>query len=253
MKARALLLIAMVLTGGCRLSASQHPSHATVDTTARQRTQQTAMPPSAPQLYAHAEQLLDCAAYAASALDSVEMPPPAAFDDRDPTRIRPAPTVGTSPRRTCQGLGVGARIQARHLLREAANNGSTDARIALLDQDADELLDTLATRTHNSDAAQMSPTERSEAEQIITTLEQQAYRGNRRAITSLQQVLDSGVLASAEPYYASAWRLVAEQPAGHPLSPGPLQGEAMLDQLDAENRQQVIALARDLHAVCCAH
>ncbi|PPT79331.1 hypothetical protein XarbCFBP8152_09965 [Xanthomonas arboricola] len=198
-------------------------------------------------MYARAEFLLDCAQQAEAALAGQ-----VALDPATDTPSRKLSELERQ-RKSCARLGPGARVEAERLLRQAASQGDARAQVALLDQRADDVIGVLAKRSSADGVVRMSDAERAELRQIVGGLEQQAYRGNAAAMESLQQIMASGVVETSEPLYSAAWRLVAQQPRGTPLGAGPLKGAEMLDQLDARSEQQVVALARDLHAMCCAH
>lgn len=244
-QAPPLLLIA--LSAGCG-PANSPPPH--VGKTEMRATSSAALATPAAELFARAEHLIDCANLAEASLNDTRPLPPSA--PPLPVEAEPEPMATSQRRRDCAGLGPGARAMAHQLLAQAATNGDADARIALLDQDADSLLETVAARASTDGKTSMTSAERAQTEAITAALEQQAFQGNRRAIESLQQLLDSSVSALVEPGYAAAWRLAAAQPPGRALAPGPLRGEEMLENLDTETQQRVVALARDLHAACCA-
>ncbi|PPT79136.1 hypothetical protein XthCFBP4691_19030 [Xanthomonas theicola] len=192
-----------------------------------------------------AEHLLECATLAENALNAPAM-------GITTTDVAALETPEAKHRRQrCGRLGPGARVEALRLLHQAAAQGDGDAKVILLDQQTGALLDTLAARVDGDGRVEMTLAEREQFKQIVLGLEQQAYRGNRRAMSSLQQAMDSSVLEMSEPSYSAAWGLVVQQPMGRPMPSGPLLGEAALDDLDADKKQQIVTMARDLHALCC--
>ncbi|PPU39012.1 hypothetical protein XaplCFBP3123_15520 [Xanthomonas arboricola pv. populi] len=156
-------------------------------------------------------------------------------------------------RAACRRVGAGEYAQVDQLLRQSAAAGNVDAQIELLRRRANAVLARQAPAAADGMLAPPSAADHAEAEQVLAALEDLAMRGHRAAMPVLDQLLSSPLPGTAEPLYGDAWRLVAEQPFGHPLPDAqPLRGEAMFEDMDAHTEQQVVALARDLHAHCCA-
>ncbi|CAD7729665.1 hypothetical protein LMG31884_43810 [Xanthomonas hydrangeae] len=156
--------------------------------------------------------------------------------------------------KACQHVGEGEYAQVDQLLRQAAGGGNTDAQLELLGRRARLLLERQPAVAADARPQPLSPSDRADAEQVLADLEAMAMQGNRAAMPVLDQFVSSPLLATAEPLYGDAWRLVSQQPFGHPLpAAAPLRGEEMFEEMDAATEQQVVMLARELHASCCAH
>ncbi|MBB3780221.1 hypothetical protein FHY16_003004 [Xanthomonas campestris] len=202
--------------------------------------------------YARAQAYRRCAMLA-------EAPPAPSVGDADPAEPGARAVVSQRARdhaarlKACQHVGEGEYAQVDQLLRQAAAGGNTDAQLELLRRRARLLLERQPAIAEDGSPQPLSRSDRAEAEQVLADLETMAMQGNRAAMPVLDQFVSSPLLASAEPLYGDAWRLVAQQPFGHPLPPAaPLRGEEMFEEMDAATEQQVVMLARELHASCCA-
>ena len=178
----------------------------------------------------------------------------------DANRVGDAVTAGAEKRldaqemqrAACRRVGAGEYAQVEQLLRQSAAADNVDAQIELLRRRASAVLERQPPAAVDG-TAPLSTSDHAEAEQVLAALEALAMQGHRTAMTVLDQLLSSPLPGTAEPLYGDAWRLVAEQPFGRPLPEAqPLRGEAMFEDMVAQTEQQVVALARDLHARCCA-
>ncbi|PPT22631.1 hypothetical protein XarzCFBP7410_16430 [Xanthomonas arboricola pv. zantedeschiae] len=211
---------------------------------------------SAAASYARAQRYARCALIAETSQpmrDGIEL------DDID--RLGDAATAGAGnrldpqalQRAACRHVGAGEYAQVDQLLRQSAAAGNVDAQIELLRRRASAVLERQAPAVADGLFAPPSASDHAEADQVLAALEDLAMRGHRAAMPVLDQLLSSPLPGTAEPLYGDAWRLVAEQPFGRPLPAAqPLRGEAMFEDMDAHTEQQVVALARELHAHCCA-
>ncbi len=154
--------------------------------------------------------------------------------------------------RACRQLGAGNDAQVDRLLRQAATAGSADARLELLRRRAGAVLERQPALATDGKPSPLSGSDHAEIEQVLAELEAMAMQGNRVAMPVLDQLLSSPLLDTAEPLYADAWRLVSQQPFGRPLPSSSLPGEEMFEDMDPATEGQVVLLARDLHAQCCA-
>ncbi|MCC4609756.1 hypothetical protein LL967_17985 [Xanthomonas campestris pv. zinniae] len=153
----------------------------------------------------------------------------------------------------CRHIGQGEYAQVEQLLRQAAVGGDPDAQLELLRQRARRLIEQQPDLGADGRPQPLSLSDHAEAERVLADLEDRAMRGDRAAMPVLDQLLSSPVSDIAEPLYGDAWRLVSQQPFGRPLQPAtPLRGEEMFEDMDAATEQQVVLLARELHAKCCA-
>ncbi|MGQ5314914.1 hypothetical protein ACULMH_15155 [Xanthomonas arboricola pv. corylina] len=206
--------------------------------------------------YARAQRYARCALIAETSQptrDGIEL------DDID--RLGDAATAGAGnrldpqalQRAACRHVGAGEYAQVDQLLRQSAAAGNVDAQIELLRRRASAVLERQVPAAADGLLAPPSASDHAEADQVLVALEDLAMRGHRAAMPVLDQLLSSPLPGTAESLYGDAWRLVAEQPFGHPLPDAqPLPGEAMFEDMDAHTKQQVVALARELHAHCCA-
>ncbi|MCL1531104.1 hypothetical protein M3O57_12980 [Xanthomonas nasturtii] len=149
----------------------------------------------------------------------------------------------------CRHIGQGDYAQVEQPLRQAAVGGDPDAQLELLRQRARRFIEQQPDLGADGRPQPLSFPGRAEAEQALANLEERAMHGDRAAMPVLDQLLSSPLLDIAEPLYGDAGRLVFQQPFGRPLQPAtPLRGEEMFDDMDAVTQQQVVLLARELHA-----
>ncbi|WP_342354114.1 hypothetical protein [Xanthomonas maliensis] len=200
---------------------------------------------------------------ALAARQAVQSSPPSLFDAaiqqlrcrerqlQDAAQIaRAAGSAGQVGGVACQ---AGTPLQIEALLRTAAAHGDADAQRYLLAQQARELMQRTVAATPAGMTATLSPDDEQAIAAVVRDLEALALRGNRDAIETLAQVVESPLLHAPDPVYAAAWRLAARQPADRPAEPGAsLQGEdELLDALNEPQRQQARALAVEVFEACC--
>jgi hypothetical protein len=244
-----LALLGLAIGGLLAMRASTDHAHAAV----RMPDRPASVEPAAAQreppqvLYARAARYEDCAQQAER--DASPTPP---FEPAEAV-VADVPTQTQTLHEACRRIGPAQYAEVRRLMQAAAASGDASARVYLLQQRAGALLERLSAAAGETGVVPLTIADRHEADLIVAELEELAFAGQRDAMQTLQQVMDARVLASSEPVYAAAWRLAAEQPAGHPLSPdAALLGEEELETLDPSSEQQVVVLARELHARCCA-
>ena len=206
----------------------------------------------APRMYAIAMQYDACRQRAQAPPPSAVLPP--GIDELDRAAAATQRDAERQRRDACAGIGDAQYAQIDTILRSAAAQGDADAQRSLLARRIRSLLDRASAGLPAGERLPLSAADEREAEGVVADLETLALRGDRPSIEDLAQLLESPILAIADPAYAAAWRLAARQAPGQPFPPPErlAGGEELLDRLDAAQRQQALALAPALYAQCCA-
>ncbi|MCC4595862.1 hypothetical protein NRY95_01190 [Xanthomonas campestris pv. phormiicola] len=225
---------------------------AVVAATARQPPSAWTAGVDAQRMYAIAMQYEACLQRAQAPLPSAVLP--LGIDEMDRAAAAAQRAAERQRGDACAGIGRAQYAQIDTILRSAAAQGDADAQRTLLARDMRSLLERTSAGQRPGEPIALSAADQRAAEAVVAGLETLALRGDRPSIEALAQVLQSPLPAVADPVYAAAWRLAARQAPGQPFPPPErLAGrEELLDGLDPTQQQQVLALAPDLYAQCCA-
>lgn len=148
---------------------------------------------------------------------------------------------------------AGTPLQIEAMLRTAAAQGDTDAKRYLLAQRAAEVMQRAVAEAPAGTQARLSSADEREVDALVKDLELLALSGNRDAIETLAQVVESPLLHAPDPVYAAAWRLASRQPPTRtPDLAVPLEAEdEIVESLPPRQQQQARGLAVELFGYCC--
>lgn len=152
----------------------------------------------------------------------------------------------------CAQLGPYEFRQIDTLLETAARTGAVSAQVRLDQRRATRLLDRLA--TFREQGSQPLDADVQAAQTITESLEALASRGDRDAMSAIEQLRNSQVWPQADPIRGAAWRLASLQPSGlGTLTERDLQGtEFLVEDLNGDAYDAVIREALDIYSRCCA-
>lgn len=161
--------------------------------------------------------------------------------------------VATAMQPGRDGCTAGTPLQIEAMLRTAAAQGDTDAKRYLLAQRAAQVMQRAVAEAPAGTQARLSSADEREVDALVKDLELLALSGDRDAIETLAQVVESPLLHAPDPVYAAAWRLASRQPPTRtPDLAAPLEAEdEIVESLPPQQQQQARSLAVELFGYCC--